>query len=436
MSKKCVLILLDGLGDRSYKTLADQTPLQAAITPVLDNLAEAGANGLYHAAAVGQALPSENAHFIMFGYDMEEFPGRGALEALGAGIKLNPEHVAVLIHFASLRERDGYFVLEDGKLRASENETRELIHAVGEYEKDGVSIRFIPTEGLRGIAMLQGHVAPFVTDTDPIQKGRALMAIKPWADHLHDMSSQNTAEALKAYLLWAYHHLKNHPVNISRTKQGLKAINGLVTQRAGQLKKVVPFSEKYGLRGLSVSSGMVFQGLCKYVGLDHKKVADTGNPGNDIAERLRIAREALDHYDFIHVHTKTPDEAAHTKVPGDKKSVIESLDRGIGEAIAPLMNDPDVLIFVTSDHSTPSAGQLIHSGETVPLIIYGEGVRHDQVREFDEISAACGALGGVRGKELMYLMLNHLDRCKLHGLMDTPADQPFWPGNYEPFRVN
>jgi 2,3-bisphosphoglycerate-independent phosphoglycerate mutase len=49
--------------------------------------------------------------------------------------------------------------------------------------------------------------------------------------------------------------------------------------------------------------------------------------------------------------------------------------------------------------------------------------------------AAGGALGFVRGKELMYLILNHLDRAKLHGIMDTPADNPYWPEAYQPFRL-
>ena len=35
----------------------------------------------------------------------------------------------------------------------------------------------------------------------------------------------------------------------------------------------------------------------------------------------------------------------------------------------------------------------------------------------------------------MNLVLNFLDRAKLRGLMDTPEDQPFWPGNYQTFRV-
>ena len=35
----------------------------------------------------------------------------------------------------------------------------------------------------------------------------------------------------------------------------------------------------------------------------------------------------------------------------------------------------------------------------------------------------------------MYLVLNYLDRAKLAGLRDTPVDQTFWPGDYEPFRL-
>jgi 2,3-bisphosphoglycerate-independent phosphoglycerate mutase len=58
------------------------------------------------------------------------------------------------------------------------------------------------------------------------------------------------------------------------------------------------------------------------------------------------------------------------------------------------------------------------------------------VQAFDEINAAGGALGPVRGRELMYLILNHLDRAKLQGLMDSPVDQPYWPALSEPFRLD
>jgi 2,3-bisphosphoglycerate-independent phosphoglycerate mutase len=41
----------------------------------------------------------------------------------------------------------------------------------------------------------------------------------------------------------------------------------------------------------------------------------------------------------------------------------------------------------------------------------------------------------VRGKELMYLILNFLDRGKLMGLRDSPRDQPYFPGEFKPLTV-
>ena len=435
MPKKCILILLDGIGDRSHAQLGYQTPLQAARTPSLDRMAVLGSNGLYHAWAQGQALSSEDAHFAMFGYERSEFPGRGALEALGAGINLASRDVAVLAHVASVRESDGCLVLDEGMPWSSDEEAETVIREIGEFETNGVHIRFTRTKGLSGIITLSGDVAPHVTDTDPIREGRALSEIKPCLEYSADRAARNTAAALKAYLLWVYRRLQSLPLNRSRTERGMRPINALVTQRAGCLKPVPPFRERYGLRGLSISSGIVYGGLSAYLGLDFRNAVDSGDPAGDIADSLMAAREALVKYDFIHVHTKYADEAGHARDPLLKKEVIEALDRGIASVIEPLMNNPELLLIVTADHSTPSSGSLIHSGETVPLLMYGEGVRRDEVQRFDEVSAAAGALGSVRGKEFMYLVLNHLDRVKLQGLMDTPLDQPFWPGEYEPFRL-
>jgi 2,3-bisphosphoglycerate-independent phosphoglycerate mutase len=435
MPEKCILILLDGLGDRSYRELDFKTPLQAAKTPVLDRLAAASANGVYHAAGMGQALPSENAHFIMFGYDIKEFPGRGALEALGAEIELQHNDVAVLSHFASITESEKKLVLEQGKPVISDQEIAAFIDIVREFKTMGVGIRFTPTGGIRGIVTLHGKVSPFITDSDPFVNNRPLVNIQPWAGYRDDPASSITARALKKYLIHVYHTLGVHPVNQARIKNGKLPINGLVTQRAGQLKHITPFDDRYGLRGLSMASGLVYWGLGRYIGLEVKKVTDTGNPGNDLADRIQTAYECLNEYDFIHVHTKTPDEVAHTKNPLGKKSVIESLDKGIGKVIQPLLEDPKLLVIVTADHCTPSSGPLIHSGESVPILFHGTGVRRDQVRRFDEISAVSGALGTLRGKELIYMILNHLNRSKLHGTMDTPVDQPYWPGKYKCFKL-
>ena len=99
---KTILVLLDGIGDRSYDSLEHRTPLQAAATPNMDRLAAMGSNGLYHASHSGQCLPSEIAHFLMFGYDRRNFPGRGLLEAVGEGVNFTNDDVLCLAHLAGV----------------------------------------------------------------------------------------------------------------------------------------------------------------------------------------------------------------------------------------------------------------------------------------------------------------------------------------------
>lgn len=173
MPGKCILILLDGAGDRSYRRLGHQTPLQAAATPVLDRLAALGCSGLSHPAAQGQALPRENVHIAMFGYAPEHFPGRGALEALGAGMALDKATVAILAHLASLKRADRH-LLTDDKPSCTVVEADQLFAQINPGEKAGARIDFTRTERVHGILTLRGDVCPWVTDTDPVTQGR------PW----------------------------------------------------------------------------------------------------------------------------------------------------------------------------------------------------------------------------------------------------------------
>ncbi|MGE4298836.1 MAG: alkaline phosphatase family protein [Desulfovibrionaceae bacterium] len=440
MPQQCIMILLDGLGDRAYARFGHRTPLDAAATPHLDHLAALGANGLYHAASFGLALPSENAHFSLFGYDLDDFPGRGALEALGADVPLEPGDVAVLAHLCHVVDDNGALRCAKDVLRATPDEARQLAEAVAAFETDGVAVRFHTTKGLFGVLVLRGDalgggIAPHVTDSNPMTDGRLLSDIVPRADHAHDPACRRTARVLRRYLRWAFARLADHPVNAARAAQGAPPATGLVTQRAGQLRAATPFAARYGMGGLSIASGVLFRGLARYLGMDSLAVADSDDPGRDLAERIALAHARLPDYGFIHVHTKAPDQAAHTKSPEAKRDVIARLDAALGKAVPPLLDDPDVLLVVTSDHSTPSGGRLVHSGEPVPLLFVGRGVRRDGVTRFGEVAAAGGALGCLRGRECMDMILNHLDRSRLQGIHDTPQVRDYWPGDYAPLRL-
>lgn len=432
--KRCVLVLLDGLGDRAYACLDNKTPLQAANTPHLDLLAQRGANGLFHADQYGMALPSENAHFAIFGYRPEEFPGRGLLEALGAEIPLEPGDIPMLAHFDSLREQDSILYLAKDRPETSDEEAAILTRAVKTYQSEDISFWYSQTKRLDGILTMKGNASPAISDTDCFVEGEPLLEVFPLRDADDPGLATKSAAALKSYLTWCYRTLCEHPLNMERKKKGQLPVNGLVTQRPGRMKDVPAFQDRWGLQSASVSSGLVYWGLSRFLGMDVQKVKDSDNPGADLRARIQWVLQEGASYDFIHVHTKAPDAAAHTKDPFNKVKAIESLDKGLGPIIDDLLSDETVLV-ITGDHSTPSSGPLVHSGEPVPIVVNGPGIRKDRVSAFDEVNCAGGALGQLTHSNFMYCVLNWLDRAKLQGLMDSPDDQPFWPGNRKPFTL-
>jgi 2,3-bisphosphoglycerate-independent phosphoglycerate mutase len=311
----------------------------------------------------------------------------------------------------------------------------EFFKAVQGRTFEGISFSFTRTKGLDGILKLQGSVSPLVSDSDCFVEGEALLEICARADAGGEaLSAARSAKALKAYLVWCYRSLSGHRLNTERGQRGEPPVNGIVTQRPGQAKTVVPFAERWGLRAASVSSGLMYWGLGQFLGMTVHKVKDSQEPGDDLLARLHWAVRQGEAYDFIHVHTKAPDAAAHTKDPYNKVKAIESLDRGLGKILADLLA-PDTVLVVTGDHSTPSSGPLVHSGEPVPILVNGPGIRRDLVSSFDEVSCAGGALGQMRQRDFMYYVLNWLDRAKLQGLMDSGDDQPYWPGKRRPFKL-
>jgi 2,3-bisphosphoglycerate-independent phosphoglycerate mutase len=422
---KTILVLLDGIGDRSYSMLENLTPLQAARTPNLDALAAMGVTGLYHASTLGQCLPSESAHFLMFGYAMADFPGRGLLEAVGEGVAFNDKDVLCLCHLAGIRIRKGTPVLAHGRdhVKGTFSELSPFYARIASFAYEGIGFRLHHTRRNDGILVISGDASPHVSDADPITRGKPIAKIMPVSGAPDPEKARKTAEALNHYLRYTYdrlHKLTSTPANI------------LVTQRSGRRVSLQPFAHQWGMRPLMIASSAVYAGLANELGFDFARVTDTGDPGRDLRERIRMALDDTKH-DFIHVHTKVPDETSHKGTARMKKKAIASLDAGMDELAAALSRtkkNADILAVVTGDHSTPCKSALVHSGEPVPVIFAGRTVRRDRVDRYDEISAAAGALGLMRGRELMQMILNCAERSMLNGLCLGAAVRPYVPEDY------
>ena len=427
---------MDGVGDRSYKILNNRTPLQEAHTPNLNRLAKLGSNGLFHSSLVGRCLPSETAHYLLFGYDPQNFPGRGLLEAVGEGVSFNDEDVLSLAHLACIKWDEGIPVLTHGR-KAIKDDTREiekLFSAVTPYETQGVRFNLCRTGPNDAILVISGDVSPHVSDSDPMIIGRPMAKVKPVSGNPEPEKAAKTADALNNYLSYCHSILTGHEVNRHRTQAKLPSANFLATQRCGRRIPQEPFYELWDLKGMLIGSGSLYMGLALELGLKPFRVKDSEHPGEDLKERIRIAVSDTSH-DFIHVHTKAPDEAGHTKDPVRKKEVIELLDQGLDELVREVKERNDMLVVVTADHSTPSSSALIHSGEPVPLTLIGPNVRRDEVNAFDEVSAASGCMGLLRGQELMLMVLNYSDRSMLHGHRLGEKERPYFPCTYEPFKL-
>lgn len=436
MASKCVLIVLDGLADRSFKVLGHKTPLQAARTPTLDALASRGATGMFHADRVGIPLSSQDAHFSIYGYEPHEIPKRGVLEAVAAAVDVGPRDVSMLARLVAASNESHCLRIVDRRPPATEEELAGLMAHVDTYESGGILFRFTQVSLHEGILVLKGDVSPQITDTDPLCNGLFMPEIRPWAEASADPAAARTAAALRDYLVWAHRKLCSHSINLARERRGAPPLNAFITHLADRPRTMESFRDRWGFTALSISPKLVQWGVAALLGMDSRRVRDSLKPGVDIAERITTATESLSACDWIHVHSMAPDQAAHTKNPVTKVSVIEALDKGIGRSIDMLLQNPEVLVVITADHSTPSSGGLVHSGETVPLLMLGEGIRRDGVECFDEVQCAQGALGQLRGKELMFLIVNHLDRAVLRGIRHSPEYRDYWPSRYEPFRLD
>jgi 2,3-bisphosphoglycerate-independent phosphoglycerate mutase len=183
---------------------------------------------------------------------------------------------------------------------------------------------------------------------------------------------------------------------------------------------VPSFLERHGVSGAFAADSAFLRGFGTALGLESVNVPETDDPVGDLRGRVALARERLDAGDtFVFCHQKTTDAAGHTKDPEVKRDTIASLDSALA-GLRPLVSR--AIVCITGDHATPASPDVIHSGDPVPLLVAGPGVRADGVTEFGELPFAAGILGHLRGPDLMPVLLNAADRPLFLGSRPTPFE--------------
>ena len=411
---KVVLVVCDGLGDRPTKALNGLTPLQAANAETLDRIAANGECGIMDVIAPGQPPGSDTAHLALFGYDPYEcYPGRGAFEALGVGIELQPGDVAFRCNFGTVNE--GGVVVDRRAGRISSDQAKILAEALNHIKIEnvsGVQAIFKHSSEHRGVLILRGEkLSRNVSDVDTHKTGVKVQPPQPLDNTLE---AKRTAMALQEFLEKARRILAEHPLNQERIKKGLKPANVLLPRGAGTLPKIESISKLWGIKAAAIAGGGLYKGVAKAVGFDLIQVPGaTGTVNTNLKGKVEAAIKALDDYDLVFLHIKATDSVSHDKNPRKKVEVIEWISRELTPLVDKVF-DEGYYIAITGDHTTPSeVGE--HKGDPVPLAIAGPDVRRDDVKKFDEISCARGALCRMRGKDLMRILMNYLGKVPLFG---------------------
>ena len=385
--RRIVLLVLDGVGDLPTGP-GGKTPLEAARTPHLDQMAAEGAVGLQDPVHPGITPGSGPGHLGLFGYDPLEWEvGRGVLETLGIGFELTAQDLAGRGNFCTV---DAQGRITDRRAgRISTEVCVALCRDLERIEVEGAELFVRPVREHRFAVVFRGPgLDGRLADTDPQREGTQPLPVQPLA-----AEAARSAKVVQAFIDRAAELLRGrHPANML-TIRGFDRYHPLPT-----------FGQLYQLTAAAIAVYPMYRGVARLAGME---VLDCGST---LEDEFGALERAWDRFDFFFLHVKKTDAAGEDGNFELKAEVLEQVDALIPRLLA---LRPDA-VAVTGDHSTPCALRS-HSWHPVPLLLWGETVRRDQASSFGESACAGGGLGRLRAKEILALLLAHAQKLKKFG---------------------
>ena len=241
---KYVVLLCDGMADYPVAELGNKTPMGASDTPNMDKLAKVSRLGLVKSVADGLKPGSDVANLSILGYNPDiYYSGRSPLEAGSIGIDMKPTDVSFRCNLVTLSDEENYedkTILDYCADDISTEEAKILIDYLAEHFNSdefqlysGVSYRhcLIWNRGTLDVGTL---TPPHDITGKPIKE---YIPAHANAKKLYDM------------MVKSYDLLKDHPVNKARIEKGKRPANSMWFWGEGVRKNLIPFDEKYGLKG-------------------------------------------------------------------------------------------------------------------------------------------------------------------------------------------
>jgi 2,3-bisphosphoglycerate-independent phosphoglycerate mutase len=403
--RKCIFAVIDGLGDLPVESLGGRTPLEAARTPVLNQLGSTGTFGLVDPVSPGQIPNTHSGTGLLFGALPAQVARlhRGPVEALGAGSNLANGDIAMRANFATVEMSEGRLLVTDRRAGRISESTDELAKNLQQVELgDGIRAELQPTDQHRAALILSGPgLDARVSDTDP-GDGNIPCAVRK--SNALSPAAVFTADKLNLFVELAHERLQHLEINHRREAQGQLPANGIITRGAGVMCDFDNVLGERGIRAAVVAGCNTIRGLARISGFGViSDPAFTADLDTDIDAKIAAALSVLSEYDLVYVHFKAPDICAHDLNPDAKRDALERFDRALAAAV-----EVDAIIAVGSDHSTDS-NTGAHTADPVPVLLHdprnhSEG--DDGAMNFSERACASGNMPRQTGHQFLRRLLD------------------------------
>jgi 2,3-bisphosphoglycerate-independent phosphoglycerate mutase len=386
-STKMVLLVADGLGGLAHPDTG-KSELETANIPNLDALAQKSACGVTTPVLPGVTPGSGPGHLALFGYDpLKHQIGRGALEALGIEVDLQPGDVATRGNFCLI---DSEGLLVDRRADRIPTEfSAPICERLDRIQIPGVQLDVFSVQDYRFVLRLRGEgLSELVTETDPQVTGAKALevkAIKPEA--------QKTADIVNEFVKQAAQLMAEE-----------ERANMLLLRGFAQLPSLPAMGEVYRLDPAAIAAYPMYRGLATVAGMN---VIPTGK---NFAAEMDTLRANWDKHDFFFIHYKPADAAGEDGDFDAKVRCLEELDPFIPDI---LELGPDVLM-VAGDHSTPAI-MAAHSWHPVPFMLHSKLTKGEGVPTFDERACALGSIGSIPATSVMVMGLSHAGKMTKFG---------------------
>lgn len=417
--------MLDGVGDLPHPELNGLTPLEAARTPHMDQIASKGVAGHVISVGDGIAPQSDIAVFNMLGYNFRdvEYFGRGVVECIGCGIDFSEGDLALRGNFATIDTSNKRIIDRRAGRVISQEESRHICELIRKNLRlPEIDCSIEPTIGHRVVLRFRKkgeNLGQNITNTDPAyDKVNGIGIALDTNDkeifvancQPNEGQSAESAKMINEFSNQVIEILDKCDVNNDRRRKGLLPINCILLRDAGnKYPKVEKISEKYGLDFASLVDMPVEIGISKIVGM---KSYGAGNT-TDYELKAKNLLEIIGGHDLVYVHIKGPDEFGHDGDALGKKKNIEEIDarffKSLVEGLNNLSDSYDVGFVISGDHSTPCIRKS-HTDDPIPLIISGPGSQNDGTLRFCELDSIKGSLGKVYGYQVIDKALKIFDK--------------------------